>query len=233
MAQDTGAPGTVREAGPVEIGGKPYNRILFKTPLIHKDAPLMEIVRDLVKPHAKKGDILFISEKVVAISQGRAIRGSDIQVRPLAQWVAKRVRRSPHGMGHRNPVVMEMAMREAGAPRILLAAVVGGLTRLLGRTGDFYRIAGRKVAAIDGTNTVTIPPYGEYVVLMPDRPRKVAQELARVTGIPSAVVDSNDVGVEILGASQGVPSDLLKAALRDNPMGQGHEQTPVGVVRRV
>lgn len=225
--------GDIVTRDPVTIDGVQYARLLVRMPMIHPGAPLMELVRTHVKPHARRGDVLFISEKVVAISQGRLMKGSDIKVRPLALWVAGKVRVSSHGMGHRNPVVMEMAMREVGPARILFAAAAGGFTRLLGRSGDFYRLAGRRVAAIDGTNPVTIPPYGEYVVLMPRNPRRVAEELSRILGVASAVVDANDVGVELLGWSRDVPKDLLRRALGDNPMGQGHEQTPIGLLRRM
>jgi len=218
---------------PVLIDGARYARLLIRMPMIHQGSPLLDVVRENVRPHARKGDVLFISEKVVAISQGRLMKGSDIKVRPLARWVASKVRVSSHGMGHRNPVVMEMAMREAGTLRILAAAAVGGLTRKLGRSGDFYRVAGRRVAAIDGTNPVTIPPYGDYVVLMPRNPGRVAAEIRSAVGVEAAVVDANDVGVEVLGATRGVPRGVLRRALEDNPMGQGHEQTPVGLLRRL
>ena len=79
---------------------------------------------------------------------------------------------------YRQSVVMEMAMREVGVPRILFAAIVGGLTRSFGRSGDFYRLAGRRVAAIDGPNRYTIKPFGYYVVLAPAEPDVVAKEPA-------------------------------------------------------
>ena len=47
----------------------------------------------------------------------------------------------------------------------------------------------------------------------------------------AAVVDVNDVGAEVLGASAGIDRDLLRQATRDNPLGQGHQQTPVGIIR--
>ena len=47
-------------------------------------------------------------------------------------------------------------MREVGSPRIVFAALIGGLTRAFGRGGDFYWIAGRRVAAIDGPNRYTV-----------------------------------------------------------------------------
>lgn len=216
---------------PVTFAGRTFERAAVKLPLVNAGDDLAALLGRYVKPHLKGGEMVFISEKVVAIAQGRLARGDEIRVRPMARWVAGKVRRSKHGMGHRNPLVMEMAMREVGVPRILVAAAVGGLTRLLGRSGDFYRIAGRRVAAIDGTNPVTIPPYGDYVVLMPEDPPRVARELAAVLAAEVAVVDVNDVGAEILGATPGLDREALLACVGDNPLGQGHDQTPVGIVR--
>ncbi len=122
-------------------------------------------------------------------------------------------------------------MREVGASRILVAAVIGGLTRALGRGGDFYRIAGRRVAAIDGPNRYTVKPFGYYVILAPEKPDDVAKGLSRLLGVGVAVVDCNDLGSEVLGASEGVDRKFVREALRDNPMGQRDQRTPMGVIR--
>jgi hypothetical protein len=117
--------------------------------------------------------------------------------------------------------------------RIVVAAIIGGMTRAIGRSGDFYRIAGRKVAAIDGPNRHTVRPYGYYVILAPEEPDKVAEEISGILGVPAAVVDCNDLGSEVLGASSGVDVPFVRRALRGNPMGQGHQRTPMGVIRAV
>ncbi len=225
-------PEHIQAGSPISCGERTFDRLLVRTPMIHQGADLEQMLSALVRPWLAPGDMVFISEKVVAISQGRLVKGDQIQVRPLAHFLSARVMKSSHGLGHRNPLVMEMALREAGTARIVLAAAAGGFTkRLLGRSGDFYRLAGRRVAAIDGTNRVTIPPYGDYVVLMPTDPEGVARRLARAVGGELAVVDVNDVGAEVLGASSGIDRDLLRQATRDNPLGQGHQQTPIGIVR--
>ncbi len=103
-----------------------------------------------------------------------------------------------------------MAVREVGAPRIDLAAMIGGLTRTFGRGGDFYRIAGRRVAAIDGPNRYTVKPFGYYVILAPERPDGVATDLSRLLGV--GIVGCNDLGSEVLGASEGVNREFVRAA---------------------
>jgi len=47
------------------------------------------------------------------------------------------------------------------------------------------------------------------------------------------VIDANDLTAVVLGASPGADRTLAKRLMRDNPLGQGHEQTPVCVLRRL
>jgi asparagine synthase (glutamine-hydrolysing) len=48
-----------------------------------------------------------------------------------------------------------------------------------------------------------------------------------------AVIDANDIGVNVLGVSSGVDATLVASLLRDNPLGQGAQQTPVALLRPV
>jgi hypothetical protein len=45
------------------------------------------------------------------------------------------------------------------------------------------------------------------------------------------VIDANDLTATVLGASPGAGRELARRLMRDNPLGQGHEQTPVCVLR--
>ena len=57
--------------------------------------------------------------------------------------------------------------------------------------------------------------------------------LFRSLGAPVAIVDINDLGANILGFSEKQPSmDWLAKALGDNPLGQGGESTPMGILRK-
>jgi len=93
------------------------------------------------------------------------------------------------------------------------------------------RIAGRRVAAIDGPNRYTVKPFGYYIILAPEKPDRVVEDLSRLLGIGVAVVDCNDLGSEVLGASDGVDREFVREALRDNPMGQRDQRTPMGLLR--
>ena len=219
--------------GTREVAQGTVERLLVQVPLVRPGEDLRSLVRQHLLPGVRQGDIAFISEKVVSITQGRAVGMWQVRPRAMARLISRFVHTTIHGRGIGQPVVMEMAMREVGAPRIVLAALVGGLTRTFGRSGDFYRIAGRRVAAIDGPNRYTVKPFGYYVILAPDKPDRVAAELGRLLGVGVAIVDCNDLGSEVLGASDGVDRELVREALRDNPMGQGAQRTPMGVLRTV
>jgi hypothetical protein len=113
------------------------------------------------------------------------------------------------------------------------AMVVGGTTRLLGRRGDFYRVAGHRISEIDGFNPATVKPFDEFAMLGPEDPARAAADLAATAGCPVAVVDANNINVEVLGTSPGFPLDVatVREVLLDNPMGQGDERTPIVIVR--
>lgn len=214
------------------VAGRQYRRFVIRTHLIAMGESLEETLWPYFADRIKPGDIVVLSEKIVAISQRRAVPLNEVQVRPLARWLASHVRPMGYGLGLRRPETMEMAIREGGTGRILFAAGVGALDRLLGRSGDFYRVAGRNVAAIDGPGPSTIPPYNQFIVLAPQNSADLAKRWSARWRTRVAVVDVNDVGSEVLGASPGVDIALVRELLRDNPMGQGAERTPVGVLRR-
>lgn len=218
----------------VIVEGTSYARIPIRTRVVMPgddlDAFILEYAKDAVQP----GDLLFVTEKIVAITQGRSFKLDTIKPRKLALFLSKYVTRTPYGIGLGMPETMEMALRECGTPRILFAAAVSAVTKAMGRKGDFYRIAGDKARAIDGPTKGTIPPYNQAVVLGPERPREVAARLKSLLGgdLQVAVVDINDLGGNILGSTMDKAGEKrLVAILKDNPLGQGHESTPLGIVR--
>ena len=94
-------------------------------------------------------------------------------------------------------------------------------------------VAGPKARGIDGPTEGTIPPYDHYVVLTPADPMGTSKKLAKALGYPVAIVDINDLGANILGYSEGqYGMDFLAKTLGDNPLGQGEECTPMGILRR-
>lgn len=218
----------------VEVEGSTYARIPIRTRVVMPGDDLDAFIREYATGVVQPGDLFFVTEKIVAITQGRSYLVEDITPRRLALFLSRFVVRTPYGIGLGMPETMEMALRECGTPRILFAAAVSAVTKAFGRKGDFYRIAGDKARAIDGPTSGTIPPYNKAVVLGPERPREVARHLKDLLGDTAevAVVDINDLGGNILGSTMDKAAERrLVAILKDNPLGQGHESTPLGVVR--
>ena len=215
------------------VNGVDYLRLPIKTHLITKADDMADVILKYPAPQMQAGDILFISEKAVACTQSRAIPMEDIKPRKLAVTLSRYVTKTPAGIGLGIPETMEMALQECGTPRILFAAFCSVIGKILGKKGWFYIVAGPKARGIDGPTDGTIPPYDHYVVLTPADPMGTSKKLAKALGHPVAIVDINDLGANILGFSEKEPSmDFLAEALGDNPLGQGTECTPMGILRK-
>ena len=217
----------------MEVDGVSYLRLPIKTCVVTAEHNIVDVAAEYVTPHIEEGDILFISEKSVACSQRRAVPLTDIHPRPLAKFLTKFVYKSPYGIGLGIPETMEMALRECGTMRILFAAFCSAIGKLIGRRGWFYKVAGYRAESIDGPTPYTLPPYNKYVVLGPDKPDEVAKSISQRLGIPVAIVDINDLKGKVLGASgPEVDRELVPKILRDNPLGQSGQQTPMGLIRK-
>ncbi len=220
----------------IDVDGVAYQRLPIRTRVVMPGDELDDIIREYTAGQLQQGDLLFVTEKIVAITQGRSYQLDEIKPRGLARFLSKYVTRTSYGIGLGMPETMEMALRECGTPRILLAAAVSAVTKAFGRSGDFYRVAGYKARSIDGPTAHTIPPYNTAVVLGPEKPKQVAQHVQSLLDVPVevAVVDINDIGGNILGSTlDRAGEQRLVRILGDNPLGQGHESTPLGVIRTV
>lgn len=209
-----------------------YARAPLKSRKVTPGDDLTDALRESLggeKP--RPDDILALSEKAVAVAQGRSLPLDEVRPGGAARMLSRFVRRSPVGIGIAMPETMQLAIEEVGLPRILLAAGVSLVTRLAGRRGDFYRIAGPRVAAIDGPTPYTIPPSNTHAKRAPADPDGVAERLAGEFGCGVAIVDANDIGVSVLGKSAGLDAELVRALFRDNPLGQKSEQTPFALLR--
>jgi hypothetical protein len=124
-----------------------------------------------------------------------------------------------------------MAFREVGVMRIILATIAGVLGKMIGRSGDFYRVAGKLAATIDDC-TGTIPPYDKCVVLGPSKVTEVVKTIREKTGLEAAVVDVNDLGkVDVLAVTNTAHIPYLQKSLERNPAGNANEQTPIVLIR--
>ncbi len=220
----------------VTIDGATFVRIPIRTHVVLEGEVLLDVVEKYAGAAVRDGDILFVTEKIVAITQGRAYPLESITARRLAITLSRYVTKTSHGIGLGIPETMEMALRECGTPRILFAAAVAAVTKAFGRRGDFYRIAGPKARAIDGPTKNTIPPYDSQVVLGPARPNEVALEIKARLGkaIDVLIVDINDFGGNVLGSTvDRATNEFAVRVLKDNPLGQDRQSTPLGIIRPV
>ncbi len=191
------------------------------------DSPI-DTVKRYVEPYAKPGDIVTIGETPVAIMQGRWRHPS--QVKP--GWVAKRI---CYFFMPTSSLATACGMQTlvdlVGPVRVVYAFVAGAIAKkFFGRAGMFYQLAGEQARLIDDV-TGTLPPYDQFIVLGPENPQQIVQDIYDATGLKAAIVDVNDLkAVKILAATPGADVDLITSALLDNPAGNADEQTPVVLI---
>lgn len=211
-----------------------FVRYPVKTHVIMKGDNLKEVLDKYVKPYLCDGDSIFMSEKIVAISQGRAWDIDEIVPSKWAKLLVKFVTKSPYGIGLGSVYTMELAIRDIGLPKILLGCFCAAVTKPFGIKGVFYNVVGPKARAIDGPCDCTIPPYNHYAKLCPEKPNKVAKELSQHIGHPVVIMDTNDLGVQILGNScKDITLKMARQMFRDNPLDQSDQQTPIAIARKV
>ncbi|MCU1538836.1 MAG: asparagine synthase (glutamine-hydrolyzing) [Humibacillus sp.] len=248
------SPASVNEGKTLDLqlpDGSRVRRHPLRTPKVTESDDLTELVvatvRDAVRDRVDvqhDGWYLFVSEKVVAITQHRSSFLWDIPVTPAARLLSRHVTRTPAGIGLGSPFTMQLAIDEAGLPRVLLAAAAGAAGRLVGKRGLFYTVVGSDVRAIDGPTEYSVYPANMSAKLAPKQPDRVAAALSAAVrdALPAelagsfagtVVVDANDLGCNVMGTD--VPATLatrtrLEQMFADNPLGQGGEQTPLALV---
>jgi F420-0:gamma-glutamyl ligase len=204
----------------------------IKTKLVTEKDTIENIVDAFAKKFIKKQDIVVIAESTLAITQGRAIAEDKIHVSFLAHLLWRFVAKVPYGVGLRSPESMQCAINEASGLRIIAAAMFSAVTKPFGIRGLFYRIAGKQAAMIDAAHTTPVEPFDKCVILGPHNPDSVCQKLKKQFGVEFAVMDINDIGGSwVIGNSGAIPVKKLEQIMKINPLGQGKELTPIGIVR--
>ena len=67
-----------------------------------------------------------------------------------------------------------------------------------------------------------------------ENPDEVAASIKERIGFDTLIVDINDLDGSILGSSDsGLDRGLFARVLKDNPLGQSNQQTPMGIIRRI
>lgn len=186
--------------------------------------------KDIVQP----GDVIIISQKALAISQGRIRAIDEVEPRPLAEFLSRQLTDLRYSQGVGSPELLEVAMQEVGFARVALAGAVQSVTRVLGRSGDFAEVAGNQVGLMRDFDPSLPAPHDRYVFLAPNDPEGVVERLGRRVGVQVCVAAANDLGeVQVVAHTAGVDKKLVQQQLLDNPFGQGGNLTPVGLIRKV
>lgn len=184
-----------------------------------------EYAQGLIGPR----DVVCVAESVVAITQGRAVRCEDIRPGLLARHLSHLF---PSKGSISSWYSMQALINEEGGLRVLVAVICGFVAKCFGRSGTFYRMAGKQARLIDDV-TGTMPPYDKHIVFGPENPEQVAEALTKACGAyGAAVADVNDLKRSaVLGVSKGVDADEVAAILIDNPFGNGSEKTPICIIK--
>lgn len=197
--------------------------------LSHLDNPV-DVVKRYLMPHAQSGDVVAIGETPIAVMQGRFHHPSEIQ----PGWVAKRLcYLFLPTSSLATACGMQSLVDLVGPGRVLLAFLVGAIAKVLGKPGVFYQLAGEQARLIDDV-TGTLPPYDQFIVLGPENPQQIVDQIRKETGLATAIVDVNDLkAVKVLAATSDVSIRFLEQALIRNPAGNANEQTPIVLIRPV
>lgn len=224
----------------IDVDGITYQRLPVRTRLITlQDKDILPIVEEYVGPYLKPGDVLYVSEKALTITQGRVIDMGDIKPTPFARLLARNVGNyygsdKFHGFGHGTSIAMQLFLEEAGYPRIFLAAAVSAITRPLGIRGMFYRICGKRAKSIDCPMSFLILEYAHSAKLAPNSPNGAAKGIKKHLGCETVILDANYRGAFSLGKSTGsISESFIGKLFSDNPLGQSDEMTPFCIVRKV
>lgn len=218
----------------VESRGRRYRLVPIKTKVVTDEDDIGDIVMDFVQPHLQEGDLITISESLVAISQGRAFAMEDIKAGFFAKLLFPWVTHVSYGTGLGSPGSMQKAIEEVGLGKILLATTYALAGKLTKRRGLFYQVAGERIRSIDvrWNHPIPLKKAKDYVILSPLNTEEICARLRKQTSHPVAIVDVNDLSSRVLAQSElPISEEDLAQALRGNPAGQDGQQTPIVLVR--
>lgn len=207
-----------------------YARLPIRTHVITDQDDLVEVVAHYTAGLVKPGDVVALSESMVAIAQGRAIIYSSVRPSIIARFLCRFPKK--HG-SLATPQAMQLAIEDAGKLRVLAGAFAAGVGRLIGRRGWFFVVAGRHLAYMDDI-AGTLPPYDRHIVLGPKNPDSLARRIHARIGADVAIVDVNDIRcVDVIAYAGRLEPMALRQALIDNPAGNDDQQTPIVVLKRL
>ena len=219
----------------IETSTGTYLRHAIATHFVGIGEDYIELVERYVKPLYEEGDLLSISEKIVALCQERVVYRKDMKISFLAKLLSRfAIQHNSAGIGVGEVCKMQFAIDECGSLKVLWAAICAGFGKLMGRRGIFYEMVGMEVTGLDGFYPDVFPVYGDYGIRIPENPVGVCNEIYEKTGIRAMIVDANDITRDILGKGDTVTltDEELCEIIRDNPAGQEDQCTPFILIRK-
>ena len=186
------------------------------------------ILKSYIPKNYLPTDILTIGESPLAIMQGKYIDYRTVNVDPISRLLSK-------GFHPTSSLAtacgMQTLINISSPTRVIASWLIGGIFKLFGIKGIFYRLAGEQARLIDDI-TGTTPPYDKSIVLGPKDTQIFCMEASRELNVNVAVVDVNDLGrVKILSTNNINNTKLIKRALTSNPAGNANQQTPLVLIR--
>ena len=125
-----------------KVNGRHMERYGVQTHFVEEGESYVRLVQDYVLPLYQPGDILSISEKVISMCQENTVHMEDVKVGWLARFLSRFGHRTKSGIGVTEPHKLQLAINMRGSVRVLFAAVMGALGKLIGKRGLFYKILG-------------------------------------------------------------------------------------------
>lgn len=222
--------------GVIEVENKRYERYAVQTHFIEEGEDYMTLLGRYVNPLYREGDILSISEKVIAMCQGQTVHRKNIHLGLMAKCLSRFATQTKSGIGMDEPYKLQLVINLKGPIRVLMASIIGALGKCIGKRGWFYKLLGKDIAGIDGLYAHSaFEKYHDLAILQPKNPDLVCEEIYKAFQVSTMIVDANDISVDILGTSSDLRGNeaYLAAMIQDNPAGQDDECTPFILIRNI
>jgi hypothetical protein len=218
----------------IKVEDDVYLRYAIQTHYVQIGEDYISIIKKYVEPYYNEGDILSISEKIIALCQKRVVYKKDMKVSKLAKFLSKFAMKSDAGIGVDSPYKMQFAINLCGRVKVIFAAICAGIGKLFHKKGIFYDIVGMEVTGLDGFYDKVFPEYGEFGIRIPENPDGVCNEIYEKLGIKAMIVDANDLERVILGKADAIDreNEFLEKLIEDNPAGQSKQLTPFILIRK-
>lgn len=218
----------------IEVSGKVYKRHAIKTHFVKPCENYIEFVKKYVEPIYEEGDIISLSEKVIALCQNKVVHREDIKIGFWAKFLSKFASKPKVATGFASEAIkVQYVINKVGLFKVIYASIASAVTKLFGKKGVFYKIIGQEISSLDCFDGYDYEYYKDIGIESPENPDGVCNEIKDKLGISAIIVDANEMGQLLLGKSNDIslPENELLGLIRDNPAGNGTEGTPIVLIR--